>query len=76
MQEKNLFSNAGVGKKDSSTRENTVKNGEGSEPLSSVSGIIVNKKLEVYLKKYIDSFEELHQKIELKGKLIDLIRKL
>jgi|GEM_PF-3372809 len=39
-------------------------------------GIVVNKKLELYLEKYINSFNELHEKIEMKGILIDLIRKL
>ena len=39
-------------------------------------GIVLNKKLTLYLKKYVDSFDELSDKIELKGKLIDLIRKL
>jgi len=38
--------------------------------------IDVNKKLVLFIEKYIDSFNELHEKIKLKGMLTDLIRKL
>lgn len=38
--------------------------------------IHVNKKLEAVLEKYIHSFDKVHDQIELKGKLIELIRKI
>lgn len=43
---------------------------------SSVDEILINKKLELFLKKYIHSFDKVHDQIELKGKLIELIRKI
>ncbi len=50
-----------------------------SEKIKTDSGeneILIDKKLELYLKKYIHSFDKVHNQIELKGKLIDLIRKI
>ena len=42
----------------------------------SKQGITVNKKLELYLEKYVNSFNEIQDRIEIKGILIDIIRKL
>jgi|GEM_PF-3877934 len=73
--QQSLFGNDTIAGHDAMAGRNDIS-GIGATGEKEKHDIEVNGKLTEYLEKYIRSYKNINDQIELKGKLIDLIRKL